>query len=333
MRSNVVGTGPFMLKEYKRDDHLTWVKNTNYWRPGQPYLDGIEVRYIPDAITAQTLFLAGGADEWDSAPQKAQQDLVKQGAIKVSSWPALPMHIWPNTADPNSKWNNKDLRYALEYALNKPQIATALGFGAYIPMTMLADPGEWGYDPNYPARTYNPAKAKELLTKAGYPQGLKAKLLIPNDSTSLDAGTALKQMLDAGGFNIELDVADPGRFYGTVWGPQIPTGDLSFNWSGKDLTFLITYMRWFSTDPFTNLSYLGHTPEQIALDEKAKRIPDVAGQKAVTEEIVKYMTDEARLIPLWANPVAVIVQPNVHSDRFSQGFIRWQSENTWMEKR
>ena len=57
-RVNIVGTGPFMLEEYKRDDHMTWVKNPNYWQPGRPYLDGIEIRYIPDPVTARAAFEA-----------------------------------------------------------------------------------------------------------------------------------------------------------------------------------------------------------------------------------------------------------------------------------
>ncbi len=46
-RTHVVGTGPFMLKEFKRDVSITWVKNPNYWRKGRPYLDGIEVTIFP----------------------------------------------------------------------------------------------------------------------------------------------------------------------------------------------------------------------------------------------------------------------------------------------
>lgn len=60
-RSNIVGTGPFMLREFKRDVHIKWVKNPNYWRPGRPYLDGIEVRYIPDTVTASSMLQVGEA--------------------------------------------------------------------------------------------------------------------------------------------------------------------------------------------------------------------------------------------------------------------------------
>lgn len=65
-RTHVVGTGPFMLKEYKRDVGITWVKNPNYWRKGRPYLDGVEVRYIPDAVTASAMMQAKEADMWEA---------------------------------------------------------------------------------------------------------------------------------------------------------------------------------------------------------------------------------------------------------------------------
>jgi peptide/nickel transport system substrate-binding protein len=330
-RANVVGTGPFMLKEFKRDTHLIWMKNPNYWRKGRPYLDGIEVRYIPDPVTASAMMQAKQADYWMQSPTKDQKDLESKGFIRVSSWPGMPWSIWPNTADPNSKWNDKRLRLAIEYALDRPALAKALGFGYYKPLTMLAPEGEWGYDPNYPARNYDPAKAKQLLAEAGYPNGLKAKLLVSNNPVDVNAGTAIKQYLDEAGFQIDADVADPGRFYGTVWGYK-PAPDLSFMWSGRDLNYLVTYLAWFSSDPFTNLSYLGHTPEQEALDKEAKKIPDVAGQKAMIKKIIKYMTDEARIIPVFDAPAASIVAPYIHTTQFSQGFVRWQTEEVWMEK-
>ncbi|MGA2110477.1 MAG: ABC transporter substrate-binding protein, partial [Syntrophorhabdales bacterium] len=69
-RSHVVGTGPFMLKEYKRDVSSTWVKNPNYWRKSRPYLDGMEFKYIPDPMTASTMMQAKEADVWDTADAK-----------------------------------------------------------------------------------------------------------------------------------------------------------------------------------------------------------------------------------------------------------------------
>ena len=68
-RTHLVGTGPFMLKKFKPDVSMTWVKNPNYWRKGRPYLDGIEFQFIGDPVTARFAFEAGQADAWGRAGQ------------------------------------------------------------------------------------------------------------------------------------------------------------------------------------------------------------------------------------------------------------------------
>ena len=331
-RTNIVGTGPFILKEYKRDSHIIWVKNPNYWRKGRPYLDGIEVRYIPDPVTASAMMQAKEADAW-GAPAREQADLLKKGFKRQAAWPALGMAIWPNTANPNSKWKDKRLREALEYALDKEAIAKALGFGFYKPLKSLPMEGEWGYDPNYNPRPYNPEKAKQLLAEAGYPNGLKAKLLVFFTPDAKDAGTAIMQYLNAAGFQIELDVADPGRFFGTIYNtPPGPDQDMHFWMTGKDTNYLMTYMRWYSTEPFTDLSFLGHTPEQAEMDKQAQKLTDVKEQAAMTKKLMRYLMDNAMIIPVYDNMIGTIQQPWLHSTQYEQGFVRWQTEEVWMEK-
>ena len=331
-RANIIGTGPFILKEYKRDVGMTWVKNPNYWRKGRPYLDGIEVKFIPDSVTANAMMLAKQADVW-GAPPRDVVELQKKGFKKQSSWPALGFAIWINTANPTSKWKDKRLREAVEYALDKDAIAKALGFGLFKPLKSLPPEGEWGYDPNYNPRPYNPAKAKELLAAAGYPNGLKAKLLVLFTPDARDAGTAIKQYLDEAGFQIDLDVADPGRFFGTFFGPASGEGnDLAWWITGRDTNYLQTYMRWFSFEPFTPTAFLGHTPESKAADKEAQKLTKPKDQEAVTKKLVRYITDNALVIPVFDPPGMVIQQPWVHSTQYEQGFVRWQTEEVWMDK-
>jgi ABC-type transport system substrate-binding protein len=197
-RVNIVGTGPFILKEYKRDDHITWVKNPDYWIPGKPYLDGIEVKIIPDPVTARAAFEAGEFDLWP-APASAVADLEKKGYYRQQSWPQLPWGLWPNTANPDSKMSDKRVREAVEYAIDKVAVAKAIGFGIYNPLKSLPPPGEWGYSASYDPRPYNVAKAKQLLADAGYPNGLKLKVRTLNDPVSQDIGIAIKGYLDAAG--------------------------------------------------------------------------------------------------------------------------------------
>jgi peptide/nickel transport system substrate-binding protein len=329
-RSHVVGTGPFMLEEFERDVSLKWVKNPNYWREGKPYLDGIEVTIIPDPVTSRALMEAGDADVW-GAPAKDALELIEMGYYKQSGWPLLPYGLWPNTGHPDSKWHDIRLREAVEYALDKEAIAQAMGQGMYVVVKALPWEGEWGYDPAA-GRPYNPDKARELLEEAGA-VGLKIKLLSQNDPVTQDAVTMVKGFLDAAGFDVELDLADAGRFFGTIFAP--PTADEDLHWwfaGGMDTNYLQTYIRWFSTDPFTNLAFLGHTDEQAEMDKQAMAAVSLDEQAEWAGKLTKYLMDNALVIPVYGVPAYVIQQPYVHSTQYSQGFVRWQTEEVWMDE-
>jgi len=328
--THVVGTGPFKLKEYKRDVSITWEKFEDYWQEGKPYLDGMEFKIITEATTASALLQSGDIDVWfQGSSAQDWQELEAMGFVVKNYWPALPQAIFPNTTDPNSKWQDKKLREALEYALDRPAMAQALGRGFYPPSSQIAPETEWGYIPDLPTREYNTAKAKELLTEAGYPNGLPVKLLIQSVPASVDAGEAIKSYLDEAGFQVTLDIADPGRFFGSVWN----TGweDLVLMFYGMDVNYLGTYMSWFSTDPKSNLASFARTDFQKEKDKEVVLIADTAGQRAMTEELMKHLYEEARLIPLWLVPATWVAHDYVHNEVYRHGFIRWDTENFWMD--
>jgi peptide/nickel transport system substrate-binding protein len=330
-RNNAVGTGPFMLKELKRDQHLLWVKNPEYWQPGKPYLDAYEILFVADSMTAQMVMQRGEADQWIGVPVKSQADLEQQGFIRRSGWYGTPYALWPNTADPRSKWNDIRLRQALEYALDKPAIAKTIGFDYFKPMMTMAPEGEWGYDPAYPARIYNPEKARQLLKEVGYADGLPAKLLMSSGGESRNIGALLKHYLDAAGFLIELDIADMGRYMASIRGPGVSSGDLAWIASSMDNTYLTSYMRYFSTTPIIDNSYLGHTPEQKNLDKTAMKIADAPGQQAITQKLINYLADNALIVPVYWVPGVIMSAPYVHHQQ-SGGALRFPAEEAWLDK-
>jgi ABC-type transport system substrate-binding protein len=335
-RTHIVGTGPFSLKDFQRDVSITWIKNANYWRKGRPYLDGISVQIIPDSVTAQAAFEAGEADVW-GAPASAAVDLITKGYVKQSGWPMLPWGIWPNTANADSQMNNKDIREAVEYAIDKEGIANAIGHGLYAALKSLPPPGEWGYDANL-GRSYDPQKAKDLLSAAGFSttKPCKVTLLTTNafGPDPIDACTMVKQNLDAVGFEVTIDVADAGRYFGTAYGKgNIPGADVDMLWyfaGGEDTNYLQTYIRWFSNDPFTWISFLGRTDEQKTLDKQAMAAAEVKDQIDMASTVMKYMINNAYIIPVYGAVAYVIQQKYVHSTQYSQGFVRWQTEEVWM---
>ncbi len=328
LRANPVGTGPFKLVEWKRDDHIKWERNKDYWQKGKPYLDGIEFRYIPDPVTASQMMQTKQADMWTGVPVKDQADLEKKGFIRNSGYAGFPQIIYLNTSDPNRPTGNLKVREAIEYAIDKAALAKGLGFGYFTPLKMMAPEGEWGYDPAYPGRPYNPQKAKQLLAEAGYPNGLKLKLMILG--TNKDAATAIKSYMDDAGFNVDIDLADSGRFFGSLWG----TGweDMILFITGPDANYLVTFQRWFSHDPATNLASFKRSPQLLALSRESITYTKEADQRAVTKKLVRMLMDEADAIPLYYAPAAYIVQPYVHSTYLQEGPIRWRFADDWMEK-
>ena len=331
LRANPVGTGPFKLVEWKRDAYIKWEKNKDYWQKGRPYLDGIEFRYIPDAVTASAMMQAKEVDMWTNIPVKDQADLEKKGFKRRDGYAGLPALIYPNTTDPNKPTGKQKVREAIEYALDKPAMAKALGFGYWTPLKMTAPEGEWGYDPNYNGRPYDPAKAKQLLAEAGYSGGLKLKLLATVGIAGGQAtAEAIKAYLGDVGITADIDMADAGRFFGSAWA----TGwdDLLLFFTGLDPNYLVTFQRWFSHDPATNLISFKRSPELIALSKESITYSKEADQMAITKKLIRQIADEACVIPLWNAPAAYMTQPYVHCNYLDEGLIRWRTFDDWMEK-
>ncbi len=327
--TNIVGTGPFKLGEYKRDSYLNWVAFDDYWQEGKPYLDGIAVTYVPDATIASLKMEAGEADMWNGGTIRDQLALVDKGLIRQHSWAGGNSLLIPNTVDPESKWNDLRVREALEYAIDKKAIAKALGLGYTVPLTMVSPEWSWGYDPTYTPREYNPDKAKELLAEAGYPNGIDVTLMITNDAAARDSATAIATSLLKSGIRMTLDEADMGRFYGSLFGTGWP--DLIMGFSGEVSCFLASYIDWFSSNPKTNMPSMGRSDEQKALEEGIELIVSIEDQKAKARELGRFLMDNAVVCPLWYSYSAYVIQPYVHTDYLTQGPIRWMTENTWME--
>ena len=331
LRSHFIGTGPFKMVEWKRDAYMKWERNENYWRKGRPYLDGVEFRYVPDPVTAAAMLQAGEVDMWQNVTPKFQAELEKKGFLRNSGYGALPTMIYFNTTDPKKPTGNAKVRQAIEYAINKEAISKALGFGFFTPLKMTAPEGEWGYDPDYKGRPYNPEMARKLLAEAGYPKGLKIELLaFMTIGGGAAAAEAIKAYLADVGIDCKADLADPGRYWGSVFGSGWK--DMVLCFTGLDPNYLDTIMRWFSHEPATNLASFKRSPEFTALCKEALVARDDATKKLMAKKIVRQLADECSVLPLWNSPAADMIAPYVHTTYREDGFINWRIYDDWLDK-
>lgn len=173
--THVVGTGPFKWESYSRDISLKFAKNPDYYIQGKPYLDMIDFMFVADNTTATMVLKADQGDVLTYPQQKDLADLKASGFIlNATAGPIFTLLM--DAKDPSSPFSNLKVRQAVSYAIDNEAIAKGLGFGYWKPTNQFAPPDSWAYDPTVKGYPYNPDKAKQLLTEAGYPNGFKTTI-------------------------------------------------------------------------------------------------------------------------------------------------------------
>ncbi len=210
-----IGTGPFMLKEWKKGSFIQLVKNPNYHVKGKPYIDGIYWQVIPDAAARSVAYetgkvdvLPGGSIENFDVPRVSK---LPNTCVTGEGWEFFSPLAWMWLNNRNPILANKKVRQAIMYAVDrefaKDVIWNGLGKVATGPSASTIK----FYTDNVPKYPYDPAKAKALLKEAGY-KGEKIRIMpLPYGETWQRWGEAVKQNLVDVGFNIETIATDvPG---------------------------------------------------------------------------------------------------------------------------
>ena len=123
-----IGSGPFMVKEFKRGQRTVLVRNPHYWREGQPYLDEVDFEFVPDANTRTLELRSGEVDVADGIPYNQVDSLDASDGVTVEVADSLKWDaIFLNTKEP--PLDEVEVRQALAYATPKDQILDAVLFG------------------------------------------------------------------------------------------------------------------------------------------------------------------------------------------------------------
>jgi peptide/nickel transport system substrate-binding protein len=334
-RVNPVGTGPYKFVEFKRDAYVKFTRFDNYWRTGKPYIKNVTIQIIPDLMVASALLQSGDADCWWSNANITTTaiDLEKK-KFGVNWWTGgISYFILFNSADPNKPWHDVRVRTALEYAMNRPELAALVGTGKYIPLTQVAAPGalaDNGGDPH----PFSIQKAKDLLTQAGYPNGFKTTLLTqPRDTVT---AAAIQGYLKAAGIDCALDVADTARYYNQIW---TTTG-----WS--DITLVLMPLATNSAEIIFQMgsrplnfkaACFYKTQTLLDLSEKALTYPTYESAQTIMKQMVKEYSDQTLCVALFIIPYSLIYN-NIPGIAYHTNFLTpvdgslWRVYDDWTDK-
>jgi len=215
-----VGSGPFVLSEWKRGSYMVLKRNPYYWKKGEdgkalPYLDTLRFEIIPDDNTRILKLQAGEIQGAEFIP------LSRVAELKAS--PKLNMMLFPSTKVNDIIMNNRPklkdgtanplsdvrVRQALNYAVNRDALIALVTFGTGKPMKSYMSSATPLFDASQKGYTYDPAKAKALLAAAGYKNGIDVTSMATSGSADDQALlTALQQMWGAVGVRLKIEQLD-----------------------------------------------------------------------------------------------------------------------------
>lgn len=177
-----VGTGPWKLVRWKNDDYLLFARNERYWR-GAPKADSLMARIIPEPSTAVAEFESGNVDLLyipEGETDRWQRTDERQARL-VSAPPLRLWYVGINTT--RGPLADRRVRQAINYAVDTKTILERLMGGRGRRAAGVIPPTLAGADTLRAPYPYDPARAKQLLAAAGYPNGIDVQLWHSQNAT------------------------------------------------------------------------------------------------------------------------------------------------------
>lgn len=175
LADRMMGSGPYKIKEWVRDQRLVLEANNDYWG-GRPRIQQVIIRIVPESSAQRMMLLKGEVDIAEGILIDQYAKLRNEPNVTVFEAPSqLTNIVYMNNKRP--PLNNPKVRQALSYAVDYEGIIKHVLQGNATQMRGPIPRGMWGYDENLLQYKYDPAKAKRLLAEAGYPNGFKLKIM------------------------------------------------------------------------------------------------------------------------------------------------------------
>jgi peptide/nickel transport system substrate-binding protein len=344
MRTNPIGTGPFKFVEFKPNEYIKVAKNPDYWKPGRPYLDGIEWHIVPNRATQSLAFIAGQFDM--TFPYEVTVQMVHDinsqapSAICETDPTMVSMNLLVNRDKP--PFDDPDIRMAMMLTMDRKAYLDIISEGqGSIGGAMQTPPaGLWGlpadqleklpgYGPNIEASR---EQARKLMEKHGYGPNnrLAVKVQTRNIAQYRDPSIILIDQLKKIYIDGELDVVETAN-----WFPRIARKDYTVagNLTGSGVddpdAYFFEHYACGSERNYTNYC----NPELEKLYVKQSEEPDQEKRKKLVWEIDKKLTEDGARPILYRYALATCHYPRVHNvtTQVNSIFNAWRFEDAWLD--
>jgi peptide/nickel transport system substrate-binding protein len=327
----VVGTGPYQLDNAQSQHGTRWVfkKNPNYWQAGKPYLDEIRYLVLPDDSSRYSAFETGqlqllrGIDDFQAAStvKRAAPSAVVQEGIDPQAQGLYLSQRRPPFTDPR-------LRKAVSLTLDRDEFIKTFagGRGGWTMSDSLPD--LWTEQETKQILKFDPAQAKQLLSDAGYPNGLDVELTLMQGTAPPAAMELLQAQLKKSGINMTIKPVDKATGSTLLHAGNfmlLPTTQLIF----ADLDSRL-YGNYYSTSPS---NYIGvKDPNLDRLIEAQRRETDAAKRREALRAVTRYMNENAVSLALYPRPATTFWSPALtnYGDNWQQQNLN--APDIWLER-
>jgi len=296
-RKYMYGGGPYRLKELIPGQRLVLAKNPDHpeakKHPKAP--DEIVYRVMREVEQRVTALLNDEIQIAPFIPPHLFKRVESSPNHRIVSTPSIEIMFL--AMQPKPPFDKKEVRQAVAYAIDRDKLIKTLLQGRAIRLDGPLGPGQYGYDPNLkPRYTYNPKKAKELLAKAGYPNGVDVKLYTPVGRYTLDKQVteAVTAMLTEVGIRTKLQTPE----WPTLWA-NVQKGKVPFFYMGRGgvMDPSSALHQYFRKGGSLRIGY--SNPKLDKLLDKEQQSFDPVERKKYLSQAMSMITEEAPAHFMW----------------------------------
>lgn len=289
-----VGTGPYKLEgDYVPGQAFKFVYNDKYYG-AEPDIKEINFKIQPDTNTAVISLQNGEVDFIPALTVNDIETIESDEDLALYQAPSYTIHYVCFNKN-NAPWNIKEVRQAVNYAINKQDLLdgalNGIGAIANAPLNSL----HLGYNENIPFNEYDVEAAKAKLAEAGYPDGFSCSLMVnSNNAISMKVAQIMQNQLAQIGIEVSVEQLEKATWSDNLNKSNFEIALGTLNWA--DTNNMVTYL--YHTDGGFNYDRVYSNPVMDEMIEKASQILDTEERVKLYNQIVELGHEDLPIICL-----------------------------------
>lgn len=292
-KTQLNGTGPYVLEEWKRGEQVALKLNDNYWGE-KPAFKKVVIKKVADESTRIAELLSGKADIASDIPPASLDRIKGQKGFHVVSEPGVRV-TWLSY-NFKAPFDNKKLRQAIYDALDRKGLAQNLYGDFASPATAPVIKGGAGYVEGYPLSDFNLDQAKKLVAESGVATPVTVDLDVRK--VDLDIAQLVQSQLKKIGIETKINTIDAGTFFDPKRFEERKTGSilLSTSFDNPEKESYRLFGTAYSASSFYKQYGYKPIPEADALIKQYVAEPKAENRVNLSKQILQLSKDDASVL-------------------------------------